>query len=50
MTIHKALLIHCIEHGHLYLLIEDYMERKSIAESLQINVKARRVDWMKTPQ
>lgn len=27
------------ERGHLYLLIKNYMERESMAESLQINVK-----------
>lgn len=50
MRIHKAPLIYCIERGHLYLLIEHYMERESIAEGLQINVKGCRVDWLKTHQ
>lgn len=35
---------------HLYLLIEDYMERESMAEGLQINGKGCRVHWLKTPQ
>lgn len=34
----------------LYLLIKDYVERESIAESLQINVECFRVDWLKAPQ
>lgn len=50
MRIHEGPLIYCIEHGRLYLPIEHYMVRKSIAESLQINVKGCWVDWLKTPQ
>lgn len=34
----------------LYLLIKDYVERESVAESLQINVECFRVDWLKAPQ
>lgn len=34
----------------LYLLIKDYVERESIAESLQVNVECFRVDWLKAPQ
>lgn len=47
---HVGPFIYCIERGHLYLLIEHYMVRKGVAESLQINVKGCRVDWLKTPQ
>lgn len=50
MRIHQGPLIYCTEHGHLYLLVKHYMVRKSVAESLQINVKGCRVDWLKTPQ
>lgn len=35
---------------NFYLLIEDYMERKSVAESLQIDVKAHWIHWFKTSQ